>query len=451
MMPEMTPREAAEAVVRRLRQAGFEAYLVGGCVRDVLLGLEPADWDVATAARPDDAIPLFAATREVGRHFGVLHVESGGHWIEVATFRTEGAYSDGRRPDSVAFTDARTDAERRDFTVNALFLDPETGAVLDFVGGQADLAARRLRAVGDAAHRFEEDALRLLRAVRLACRLEFTIEAGTWAALQAQAGRIRSTSGERVRDELFGMLTGPAPRRALELLETSGLLRIVLPEVQAYRGVTQSPDHHPEGDVWEHTLRMLAAMREPTVELALGVLLHDVAKPVTRVEEGGRIHFYGHETRGVEMAAVILERLRVSNATRDAVLVMIGQHMRFIETPRMKRSTLRRFVLQTHFDAILELHRLDAVGARGDLAAWDLCRREIDAIGVERPPVRPLLSGHDLAALGMAPGPAMGRALEALVDAQLEGQVGDPEAARAWVQGWLRAVQPPAGQGDGGA
>lgn len=444
-------RAAAQAIVRRLREAGFEAYFVGGCVRDVLLGLEPADWDVATSARPEDAMPLFAATREVGRHFGVLQVESGGHWIEVATFRTEGPYSDGRRPDSVAFTDARRDAERRDFTVNALFLDPENGAVLDYVGGRADLEARRLRAVGDAGRRFEEDALRLLRAIRFACRLYFEIEPVTWTAMQSQVERIRTTSGERVRDELFGMLTGPAPRRAMELLEASGLLRIVLPEVQAYRGVTQSPEYHPEGDVWEHTLRMLAAMRAPTVELALGVLLHDVGKPVTRTEDGGRIHFYGHETRGVEIAAAMLDRLRVANTTRDAVLAMIGQHMRFLDTPKMKRATLRRFVLQSHFDAILELHRLDSLGARGDLTAWELCRREIESVQAEGTPVRPLLSGHELAAMGVAPGPAMGAALRALVDAQLEGQVRDAAAARAWLQAWVRASQPSAGQQDGGA
>jgi poly(A) polymerase len=430
----MSAERAAKDVVRTLRDAGYETYLVGGCVRDRLLGIEPEDWDVATAARPDEAAPLFAATREVGRHFGVLQVQHGLHWIEVATFRTEGPYSDGRRPDSVQFTDARTDAERRDFTVNALFLDPASGEVVDFVGGQADLQARLVRAVGNPAERFAEDALRLLRAVRFACRLGFEIEPATWDAMRGAAPRIASTSAERVRDEILTMLVGPAPRRALELLEASGLLQVVLPEVAALRGVTQSPDHHPEGDVWQHVLRMLDLMRDPTPELALGVLLHDIGKPVTWRESEGKIRFYGHVDAGVEIAARVLERLRVSNTTRDAVLAQIGQHMRFLDTGRMKRSTLRRFVLQDHFDTILELHRLDSLGADGDLGAWQLCRDERAALAHHDDPVRPLLDGRDLQAAGIAPGPGLGRVLHALVDAQLEGEIGDRDAAWAWLR-----------------
>ena len=462
-------RTAAAAVVRRIRAAGFDAYCVGGCVRDMLLGLEPKDWDIATAARPEECMPLFAATREVGRHFGVLQVKEDSVWIEVATFRSEGPYSDGRRPDHVVFTDARADAERRDFTINALFQDPETGAILDFVGGQADLEARRIRAVGDPAARFAEDALRLLRAVRFACRLDFEIEPRTWDALCAAAYRVATTSAERVRDEVIAILTGLNPRRGFELLLESGLLPVILPEVAAYRGVTQSPLHHPEGDVWEHTLRMLALLEHPSPELALGVLLHDVGKPVTRSQDAAEIHFYGHEVRGVEIASRLLDRLRVANATQDAVLAMIGQHMRFLDAPRMKQSTRRRFVLQPHFGSILELHRLDRLGASGNLAAYDLCRTELAALAGEpvAEPMRPLLSGHDLVELGIAPGPEIGRLLALLVDAQLESEVTNREAARVWMAARCGAVargprpgpgpgrgqasQPPSPQGDEGA
>jgi poly(A) polymerase len=459
----MSAERAAIAVVRTLRAAGHEAYLVGGCVRDRLLGLEPEDWDVATSAHPEHVTPLFAATREVGRHFGVLHVESDAHWIEVATFRAEGPYSDGRRPDSVRFVDARTDASRRDFTVNALFWDPDAERVVDFVGGEADLHARVLRAVGDPAARFAEDALRLLRAVRIACRLGFEIEPATWAAMQRAAPGIAVTSGERVRDELLSALTGPAPRRALELLEASGLLAVVLPEVAALKGVTQSADHHPEGDVWQHVLRMLDFVRDPTPEIVLGVLLHDSGKAATWHEEAGRISFHGHVDAGCEIATRVLERLRVPNATRDAVLAQVGQHMRFLDSSHMKQSTLRRFVLQPHFESILELHRLDSLGADGDLSAWQRCRDEREAM--EHPaavPARPLLDGHDLQHAGLVPGPELGRVLHALVDAQLEGEIADRAAAWAWLRRHHapgapvappppRDAQPPATNADAGA
>jgi poly(A) polymerase len=430
----MTAEDAAREIVRTLQSAGYETYWVGGCVRDRLLGRTPEDWDVATAAHPEQAAPLFAASRAVGRHFGVLHVQCAGHWIEVATFRSEGAYSDGRRPDSVQFTDARTDAERRDFTVNALFFDPETGRVIDFVGGQADLRARLVRAVGEPRQRFAEDWLRLLRCVRFACKLGFDIEAGTWTALSAAAPHIVTTSAERVRDELLAMLTGPAPRRALELLSDSGLLAVLLPEVAALRGVEQSPDFHPEGDVWQHVLRMFEHVRDPSPELALGILLHDIGKPATRRVRGDRTTFYGHVDAGIDIGARVLERLRVSNATRDVVLTAIGQHMRFLDTPHMKQSTRRRFVLQPHFATILELHRLDSLGSSGDLSRWQLCRDEMERFEPQRELARPLLDGNDLQAAGLAPGPALGRALQALVDAQLEGEVGDRDAAWAWLR-----------------
>lgn len=438
-------RGAAVQVVRRLQAAGFEAYLVGGCVRDELLGREPKDWDVVTGATPDAVEPLFAAVRAVGRHFGVLQVESGGDWIEVATFRTEGPYSDGRHPDSVQFSNAREDAQRRDFTINGLFLDPLPGTVIDFVGGRADLDARVVRAVGDPQARFAEDALRLLRAVRFACALEFTIEPATWAALCGNAGRIRSTSAERVRDELLAILTGPAPRRGLELLLESGLLGAIAPEVAALRGVTQGERHHPEGDVWEHTLRMFEHAVDPSATLALGILLHDVGKPAARAVEGGEVRFTGHVEIGTAIAAQLLERLRVSNAIRDGVLALVSQHLRFLDAPRMRRATLQRFLLQEHFPELLELHRLDALGSRGDLASYAFCRAARAAADAAPPPVRPLLTGDDLQALGHRPGPRLGEILHQLVDAQLDGEVGDRSEARAWVEAHY-PVLPPDGE-----
>ena len=404
-------------------------------MRDLLLGREPGDYDVATSAPPDAVLALFDAAREVGKSFGVVQVQSGDAWIEVATFRSESAYSDGRHPDHVAFADARTDAGRRDFTVNALYLDPESGEMLDFFAGRADLEARLLRSVGVASDRFSEDALRLLRAVRFATRDGFTIESATWEALRAHAPRVATLAAERVRDELLAILTGPAPRRGLELLQAAGLLVILLPEVEAYRGCSQSPDFHPEGDVWEHTLRMLDAMQSPDDALAWGVLLHDVAKPATRSEREGQIHFYGHAERGQDMAAGILDRLRVPLRVQERVQAMIGQHLRFLDTPRMKPSTLRRFVLQEHFPHLLELHRLDSLGACGDLGNWERCRRARETVLLESPaPLKPLLNGDELQALGHAAGPGLGVILRALVDAQLEGTVTDGAAAEVWVR-----------------
>jgi poly(A) polymerase len=441
-------REAAEAVVERLQAAGYETYLVGGCVRDLLLEREPEDWDVATAARPEDVQPLFEDVHEVGRHFGVLRVRVDGDWIEVATFRTEGPYSDGRRPDTVQFTDARTDAARRDFTINALFLDPVTGEVHDFVGGRADLGRRVLRAVGDPRSRFAEDALRLLRGIRFACKLGFEIEPQTMQGMRDEATRIRTTSAERIRDELLGILTGPAPRRGIELMQESGVLRVILPEVEALRGVTQSPDHHPEGDVWVHTMRMLGLLRDPSPVLALSTLLHDVGKPATRSEQAGHIRFIGHVERGRDLAADILDRLRVPVRTRDQVLSLIVQHMRFLDVAQMKPSTLRRFVLQDGFDSLLELHRLDAASSRGDFSTWQRCRDEREALEREPLPVRPLITGDDLQVLGYKPGPRLGAILHALVDAQLEGRVADRDAARAWVQASYPVEGEPGVDGD---
>ena len=438
-------RAAAVEVVRRLQEAGFETYWVGGCVRDRLLGIEPGDYDVATAALPEQAAPLFEASREVGRSFNVLQVRCGDVWIEVATFRSEGDYRDGRHPEHIAPADARTDALRRDFTINALFLDPRTDRVLDFVGGEADLRRGLLRCVGDPAARLHEDALRLLRAVRFACRFALEFEPETRRALEAHAGRLRLVAAERIGEEFLQMLTGPRPERAIALLFETGLLEHFAPELVRLRGCEQSPRHHPEGDVWVHTLRMLALMAASAREqegdrtLALGILFHDVGKPESRDERGEQVTFYGHERRGQEIAATIMQRLAIPTRTQETVRMLVGQHLRFMDVRQMRKSTLRRFVLQEDFERLLELHRLDALSSRGDLSTWEFCQRELQTITQEGIPVRPLLSGHELQALGYRPGPRLGEILRALVDAQLEGIVRDSPGAQAWV----RAQYPP--------
>jgi len=435
---------AALEVVRRLQKAGFETYWVGGCVRDRLLGLDPGDYDVATAALPAEAAPLFDASREVGRSFNVLQVRCSDVWIEVATFRSEGDYRDGRHPEHIAPADARTDALRRDFTINALFLDPLTDRILDFVGGQEDLRRRLLRCVGDPEARLREDALRLMRAVRFACRFALDLEPETRRALENNAERLRLVAAERIGEEFLQMLTGPQPERAMTLLLETGLLERFAPELVRLQGCEQSPRHHPEGDVWVHTLRMLSLMAESVPPdgdraLALGVLLHDAGKPDSRRLRGESVTFYGHERRGQEIASALMQRLAIPSRTQETVSMLVGQHLRFLDVEQMRKSTLRRFVLQEGFDRLLALHRLDALSSRGDLSSWEFCRRELQAIAEAGIPVRPLLSGHELQALGYLPGPRLGEILRALVDAQLEGIVRDGPGAQAWV----RAQYPP--------
>lgn len=417
----------ASRIVETLRAAGHSAYLVGGCVRDRLLGKTAEDRDVATSATPDQVLRLFPDARLVGAHFGVVQVGD----VEVATYRTDFSYRDGRHPDAVRFEPGPAqDAQRRDFTINGLFLDPATGEVHDFVGGLDDLKARRIRAIGDPEARFREDHLRMLRAVRFAARLDFAIEPATFAAIRKLAPAIHSVSAERVRDELTRILTEGGARRGFELLMESGLLAEVLPEVAAFRGVEQPPEFHPEGDVWTHVLIMLELMERPSATLAWGVLLHDVGKPVTFARLD-RIRFHGHVERGVEIARGICARLRFSRGDAAQVLALVANHMRFADAHRMKESTLKRFLRLPRFDEHLELHRLDCLASHGRLDNYELVRRRY----LETPPeeVRPprLLTGADLIALGWAPGPEFGRVLGAVEDAQLEGRVRTKEEALA--------------------
>lgn len=435
------PREAAEGVVRRLRAKGHQALFAGGCVRDHLRGVEPHDYDVATDARPEQVAELFPGRSDlVGKSFGVVIVREGGHPIEVATFRQDGPYLDGRHPSSVTFADAAGDAGRRDFTVNALFWDPETGEILDYVGGRADLGARLLRAVGDPGRRFDEDRLRMLRAVRFAANLGFEIEGGTWAALRERAAGIVSVSAERIRDELTRWLTGPDPARGLDLMDGSGLLGVLLPEVAAQKGVDQPPQFHPEGDVYTHVRLMLAQLRGAGEILAWSVLLHDIGKVRTRsVDRDGRIRFNGHEVVGEQMAREVLARLRFSNAKADAICACVGNHMTFKDAPEMRASTLKRLLARENFDDELELHRIDCRASHGDLSIYDFLVSRRTELSAELLKPEPLLRGKDVMERGVEAGPRVGELLREAYELQLDGRLRDRDAALAWLEGQLRS------------
>jgi putative nucleotidyltransferase with HDIG domain len=421
--------DLAVSIIRRLREAGYVAYLTGGCVRDLLLGRAAKDFDVTTSAKPDELLRIFQRAGQVGAHFGVVLIHEAGAQVEVATFRSDLEYHDGRHPDGVHFeTDPRQDALRRDFTINALLLDPVSEEVLDFVNGRADLNAKLIRAIGDPERRFREDHLRLLRAVRFAARLGFEIEPETSAAIQRLAPLIRNVSAERLRDEIARILTEGGARRGFELLDSTGLLREVLPEVAALKGVAQPPEFHPEGDVWTHTLIMLDGLRSPSITLALGVLLHDVGKPATfRIAE--RIRFDGHVEKGIEIAHSLLTRLRFPNHVIEGVEALIANHMKFMEVPRMRESTLKRFMRQLDFEEHMELHRLDCLSSHGGLENYDFVRRKQQEVPPEQLKPAPLLTGRELIAAGYKPGPRFGIVLSEIEDAQLEGRIATAEEA----------------------
>ena len=429
----------ANSICETLRRGGYEALLVGGCVRDLLLGREPADYDVATSATPDQVMGLFPEGVAVGAQFGVILIPRDGLKVEVATFRSDVGYSDGRHPDRVVYSKtAQEDVQRRDFTINGLLMRHDTGEVLDFVGGQEDLKAKVIHAIGEPDRRFTEDKLRMMRAVRFAARFEFEIEAETFRAIRRHVSEIRQVSPERLREELTKMLTEGAARRALELLDQTWLLQQVLPEIGAMKGVQQPPQYHPEGDVWIHTLLMLEGLpggTSPT--LAWGVLLHDVGKPPTFrpvSETGDRIRFDGHVTVGVRMAEEICRRLRFSNEETEQILALVNNHMRFKDAASMRTSTLKRFVRLPHFDEHLALHRLDCLSSNRHLETYQFVQRFIE----ETPPeqVRPerLLTGDDLQAMGLRPGPVFSRILQALEDAQLEGEIRTRQEAEIFVR-----------------
>lgn len=424
-------REAlALDIIQRLRASGYRAYLVGGCVRDRLLGIVPKDFDISTDALPEEIVRHFPQSQRVGAHFGVILVRgAGGVHVEVATFRSEGAYADGRRPDEVRFvTDPTLDVRRRDFTINGLMEDPLTGQIFDFVGGQADLSARIVRAIGNPDLRFHEDHLRMLRAVRFAARLRFSIEPRTIAGIQQQADCIPKISAERIRDELIRILTEGGARYGFELLDSCRLLQHVLPEVKAFQGVPQPPEYHPEGDVWTHILLMLGEMHSPSATLALGVLLHDVGKPPTfRVAD--RIRFDGHAELGAEMTKSILLELRLPNSDVERVTSLVANHMKFKDVRQMRMSTLKRFLSLPHFDEHLELHRLDCLASNGKTDTYEFVRAKLAELDTADLHPKPLLTGRDLIEAGFRPGRAFGRALEAVSTGQLEGAVHTREQA----------------------
>ena len=428
------PSSVALEIINRLRQNGHEAYLVGGCVRDRLLGRTIKDLDVATSAKPDQVLTLFPSAKAAGASFGVVLVRDGEATVEVATYRTDHDYRDGRRPSAVTFTaTAEEDVRRRDFTINGMLQDPIAGQVLDFVGGRSDLDRRLIRAIGDAGSRFTEDKLRMLRAVRFAARLTFRIEEKTMQAIQAHAHEITQIAPERIREELNRILTEGGPRRGFELLDESGLLEHILPEVAAMQGVEQPPQFHPEGDVWTHTLMMLEGLVEPTVTLAWGTLLHDVGKPDTFTETD-RIRFNGHVARGVELTAQICARLRFSNADSEQISALVANHMKFMEVTRMRPAKLKRFLWQSDFGEHLELHRQDCLSSHGGLANYEFVSEKLEELERQQPePPPPLITGDDLKAMGYTPGPLFSEILSTVEEEHLDGNLSDRDSAIAFV------------------
>ncbi len=448
-------KDFAISIVRTLRERNHQAYLVGGCVRDLLLGREPADYDVATDATPEEVMRIFPETYAVGAQFGVVlvplperdvaidvtcndvtcYVSPKTNVVEVATFRSDIGYSDGRHPDQVRFSkDPREDVERRDFTINGLLLDPVTNEVLDFVGGRKDLEAGIIRAIGDPDRRFAEDKLRMLRAVRFAARFGYTIEPGTFQAIQKTASQIDQVSRERVRDELSRMLIEGHARQAFLLLDESGLLHEVLPEIEAMKEVEQPPQFHPEGDVFVHTLLLLERLPHPCpITLAWGALLHDVGKPATFRAAPDRIRFDGHVDVGVKIAEEICRRLRFSNDDTDQILALVDNHMRFAHVQQMKESTFKRFVRMPRFDEHLQLHRMDCEASHGNLTSYNFTREKMASMPPAAMRPVPLITGDDLIAIGYRPGPQFKKILSAVEDGQLEGRLVTKNEAVAFV------------------
>jgi poly(A) polymerase len=450
-VPDLEAARRSRAVAQRLRAAGHVAYWAGGCVRDLLLGREPKDFDLATSATPDQVLELFPHAKTVGKAFGVVLIHDAPFDFEVATFREDLAYRDGRRPEGVVFSSPEADALRRDFTITGMFCDPADGRLHDFVGGVADLRARLVRAIGDPAARFAEDYLRMLRAVRFAGTLEFDLDPATAQAIRGLAPRIAAISAERIAQELTRTLTeSPRAGRALRLLRDTGLLEVILPEVARMAGVEQPPEHHPEGDVFTHTALMLDAMERPSAELAYSVLLHDVGKPPTfrRVptpEGGEKIVFHGHATVGADMAREILERLRMPNALIEAVVFSVANHMRFMEVTRMRPATLRRLLSAPTFPTELELHRLDCRCSHEDLSNHEFLIAARAAYENEPVLPDPWVTGHDLIALGVPVGPEIRRWKDLAYEAQLERRFESREELLAWLRSELDRNAPPSG------
>jgi len=434
--PTLPAREAALELARRLKAAGHEALFAGGCVRDRLLNHQPEDYDIATSATPTQVMSFFPGSNEVGAHFGVVIAKHGGHHIEIATFRTDGSYHDGRRPESVTFSTPQEDAQRRDFTINGLFEIPETGEVIDYVGGLEDLKTGVIRAIGDPTARFTEDGLRLLRAVRFAARIGFTIEPITDAALRECAPLLDKISPERIRDEFSKILTSPRRREGIEQLVNSDLIRHFIPEVLPMIGCDQPPEWHPEGDVYIHTLIMLGMLApDAPLELCLAVLLHDIAKPPCRtIDPDGRIRFNGHDAMGATMAETILRRLRYPNHVIDAVVPMVARHMQFMNVQKMRVAKLKRFMAEPTFDHEMELHRVDCGSSNGFTDNYEFLQAKAEEFVAQPLIPPPLVTGRDLIQLGLQPGPRFKEILEAIQTEQLEGRIQEREPALEYLR-----------------
>lgn len=429
-------RRNATSVAASLRDAGHQALFAGGCVRDGLMGVAPKDYDIATSARPDQVLEVFPGSNQVGAHFGVILVTRQKQAIEIATFRTDGTYHDGRRPESVSFSTPEHDALRRDFTINGLFEDPFSGEIIDHVGGQQDLENKVIRCIGHPLKRFEEDALRLLRAVRFQARTGFRIHPETLAAMSECAPLLDQISIERIRDEFSAILSGPRRKDALKLLTQTRLIDQFLPELRDLIGCDQPPEWHPEGDVFTHTGIMLDMLQhDAPLDLALAVLLHDIAKPPCRtVDPDGRIRFNGHDSMGAEMAENILRRLRYPNEIIESAGFMVSRHMQFMHVQKMKRSKLRRFIGADTFSKEMELHRVDCASSNGFTDNYQFLREKLDEFANEPVIPPPLVTGHDLIKLGLKPGPEFRRILEAVQTEQLEGRIHSKEEGIHWVK-----------------
>lgn len=429
----MSPKEKALLIIRRLREQGHEAYLAGGCVRDQLLGRPPQDYDIATDAKPQAIQKTFSQTIPVGTQFGVVLVVLEGESFAVTTFRFDGPYLDGRHPSHVRFGTMEEDIKRRDFTINGMMYDPYSNHLIDLVGGSLDLKLGLIRAIGDPRERFEEDRLRMVRAVRFAAHLGFTIEENTFRAIQDQSQTITQIAWERIGEEITRILLEGGARRGIELLVETKLVRALLPEVEAMKGVEQSPDFHPEGDVFTHTLLTLGHLQHPTETLAYGCLLHDIAKPTCMKKEREHISFHGHTERGAEMAVEILKRLKRGRAVWERVAYLVRNHLRHTQAPKMRLSTLKRFLGEEGIKELLELTRIDALSANGDLSYYNFCKQRMAELQQEEIHPEPLLRGSDLIAMGFSPGPIFQTILKEAEEAQLEGELRTKEQAREWV------------------
>lgn len=427
-------RDKAVAIVKRLRQAGFESYLAGGCVRDFLLNKAPQDYDIATSARPEDVQRIFPRTIPVGAQFGVILVMLDGHSFEVASFRFDGPYLDGRRPSQVRYGTLQEDIFRRDFTINGLVYDPIEDRLIDLIGGKKDLERRCIRAIGNPRERFDEDRLRMVRAIRFAASLNFEIDSATMDAIKQSAATITQISWERIGEEITRILTEGGARRGFELLDETGILKVVLPEIEQMKGVEQGSEHHPEGDVFKHTLLTLSHLEAPSESLAYGCLLHDIAKPVCFRKEDDRITFYGHTDHGAEMAEAVLKRLKRGRATWERVSYLVKNHLRHTQAPKMRLSTLKRFLREDGIHELLELARIDALSSSGDLQYHRFCQERLAEMQEEEIRPEPLLRGKDLIEMGYIPGPIFAEILQRVEDAQLGGELTGRQQAIDWVK-----------------